>query len=202
VPLWRARARAARWPPTPCTEALAEEQEAQRVKQQVGATKSFEQRETTGVTVTLAKKTREHDEGVAKRFTSRGIGDGVLADYQAAPKHLEPVPKTPGSPVSCQPLRFKHDVFAVDLEKEKETGAFICAVSKRRLLNQPVVAITPSRKVMLKDVYQELALPSMTCPVTGMGFTKADVIELVWSQHKAARRVDLNGAEKRARVES
>lgn len=32
---------------------------------------------------------------------------------------------------------------------------------------------------MVEAAYEELALPSMTCPLTSIPFTKADVLELV-----------------------
>lgn len=38
--------------------------------------------------------------------------------------------------------------------------------------------IKPSRQIMLDSVYQELAAPSMTCPVTGKPFAAGDVVEL------------------------
>ena len=167
-------------------QALEEQQEADRLAlEREGFIKVFEQRETTGV-VGDASKSSSNASGNKpsnpSRFTARGIGDSGVVDYHAAPMLLDPIPKYPGSPVSGRPLQLKH-MFPIELETEKEdSSGCVCSVSRRRLINQPVVAIIKSKKVMLKEVYEKLALPTLTCPVTGLTFDPdIDVIELVWA---------------------
>ena len=94
-------------------------------------------------------------------------------------------PKRPPSPVTGRPLRLKDLVpvrFAVDTEADalggSGTGRLICAVSKKQLSSQPTVLIAKSGEVMLASVFEKLAKPTMTCPVTGKTFKPSDVILL------------------------
>lgn len=118
-------------------------------------------------------------------------------DYEKEIEALPPPPPTrPSSPMSGAPLRLKQ-LIPLHLVREgaedatarsgkrgrsdggNGTGRILCAVSHKTLTTQPTVAIKNSGQVMLKSVFDELAKPTMTCPVTGKRFKEKDVLELI-----------------------
>lgn len=109
-----------------------------------------------------------------------------LSEYQ--PEHDDsetnllragPPPERPSSPMSGDPLRLK-DLISLELTREEEggKGKALCAVSGKAITTQRAVVIKKTGKVMLRDMYEKLAKPSMRCPVTGKKFKEKDVIEL------------------------
>ena len=59
-------------------------------------------------------------------------------------------------------------------QQSKKRGS----VSHKAIMTQPVIAL--HGHVMLRDMYERYALPTLTCPITGRKFNvKKDVIELV-----------------------
>jgi nitric oxide synthase-interacting protein len=98
-------------------------------------------------------------------------------DYQ---KELEalppPPPDRPPSPMSGEPLKLKQ---LIPLHLHREKDRVLCSVSQKQITTQPVVCIRTSGQVMLKSVYEELAKPSMVCPVTSRKFKEGDVLGLV-----------------------
>jgi nitric oxide synthase-interacting protein len=110
-----------------------------------------------------------------------------------------PPPERPASPMSGQPLRLK-DLIPITLLREEcqdgntnstfsshnPKGKCICAVSKKTITTQEVVAIKKTGVVMLKDVYETVVKRSssngktMICPITGKPFKEdKDLMELV-----------------------
>jgi nitric oxide synthase-interacting protein len=95
-----------------------------------------------------------------------------------------PPPDRPPSPMSGEPLKLKQ-LIPIHLVHEQDEGIsnngerVLCSVSHKRITTQDAVAIKSSGQVMLKSVFDELAKPSMTCPVTGKKFKDKDVITLV-----------------------
>lgn len=94
------------------------------------------------------------------------------------------IPERPPSPMSGQPLRLK-DLIPITLMRE-DTGVdskCTCAVSKKTITTQKVVAIKKTGVVMLKDVYETVVKTpngkGMICPITGKPFKEKDLLELV-----------------------
>mmetsp|Transcript_385 Transcript_385/g.719 ORF Transcript_385/g.719 Transcript_385/m.719 type:complete len:318 (+) Transcript_385:105-1058(+) len=108
-------------------------------------------------------------------------------DYEKEINALPPPPpERPASPMSGNPLKLKQ-LIPLKLVREEEDdkkargadpGRVLCSVSGKVITTQAVVAIRSSGQVMLKSVYDELAKPTMTCPVTGKKFKEKDVVEL------------------------
>ena len=106
-------------------------------------------------------------------------------DYQKEIMALpSPPPDRPPSPMSGEPLKLKQ-LIPIHLVHEQDEGIsnngerVLCSVSHKRITTQDAVAIKSSGQVMLKSVFDELAKPSMICPVTGKKFKDKDVISLV-----------------------
>lgn len=105
----------------------------------------------------------------------------------AAPTAIKEPPKRPPSPFSNRPLRAK-DLIPVNLEREVVVGnsssnsgsmvRFVCHVTKKTITSQKVILIKSTGAMMIETAYNELAKPSMICPVTGKRFSESDVIEL------------------------
>lgn len=101
----------------------------------------------------------------------------------AAPEAIKEPPKRPPSPFSGRPLRSK-DLIPIELTKEEagNTGGklmrYICPVTRKTITNQKVVLIKTSGVIMLETALKELALPSMTCPITSKKFKNEDVVEM------------------------
>lgn len=103
----------------------------------------------------------------------------------AADATLSAPPKRPSSPFSGQPLRAK-DLIPIELipESGKESDAnssvvrYLCPVSRKTITNQKVVLIKKTRTLMIQQVAETLAYPTMTCPVTSKPFKIDDVLEL------------------------
>jgi nitric oxide synthase-interacting protein len=128
------------------------------------------------------------------RANKRGGGDDddVNAitdfDYLREIEALPPLPPSrPSSPMSGEPLRLKQLV-PLHLSYEgdgsssnsnaKSSSSVICSVSHKVITTQPIIALRGH--VMLRDMYERYALPTLTCPITGRKFNvKKDVIELV-----------------------
>jgi nitric oxide synthase-interacting protein len=49
---------------------------------------------------------------------------------------------------------------------------------RKTITNQKVMLIKPTGALMIEQAYKDLALPSMTCPLTGRKFAAEDVVEL------------------------
>lgn len=121
----------------------------------------------------------------------KGAGENGDFDYEAELDALPPPPpERPASPMSGNPLKLKqliplHLIREGDDDKSSkgknsgnDMGKVLCAVSGKTITNHSVVAIRTSGQVMIRSVYEELARPTMTCPVTGKKFKEKDVIEL------------------------
>lgn len=132
----------------------------------------------------LATSQPQHSEG-------RANYDGEF-DYRKEIEALPPPPpERPASPMSGEPLKLKQliplhlvhegaeDATKDGRKRDGATGRILCAVSHKTLTTQPTVAIKRTGQVMLKSVYEELAKPTMTCPVTGKKFKEKDVLELI-----------------------
>eukprot|EP00584_Thalassiosira_punctigera_P001443 CAMPEP_0172532370 /NCGR_PEP_ID=MMETSP1067-20121228/5451_1 /TAXON_ID=265564 ORGANISM="Thalassiosira punctigera, Strain Tpunct2005C2" /NCGR_SAMPLE_ID=MMETSP1067 /ASSEMBLY_ACC=CAM_ASM_000444 /LENGTH=370 /DNA_ID=CAMNT_0013316877 /DNA_START=75 /DNA_END=1188 /DNA_ORIENTATION=+ len=133
----------------------------------------------------LATSQPQHQNGGA----ATDVGD---FDYEREIAALPPPPpERPSSPNSGEPLRLKQ-LIPLHLVREGAedgdaaggkgggaTGRILCAVSHKTLSTQPVVVIKKTGQVMLKSAYEELAKPTMTCPVTDKRFKEKDVLELV-----------------------
>ena len=94
-----------------------------------------------------------------------------------------PPPDRPASPMSGGPLKLKQ-LIPLHFLHEAATGGgndgrVLCAVSHKAITTQTTIVIKNTGQVMLKAVYEELAAPTMTCPVTGRKFRNKDVLELV-----------------------
>ncbi|RYG66463.1 hypothetical protein EON64_09695 [archaeon] len=99
---------------------------------------------------------------------------------QAADSLVKAPPKRPPSPFSGQPIRAK-DLIPINLEREEGDGGmtrYLCPVSRKTITNQRVVLIKSTGAYMLAETAEQLAYPSMTCPVTGKKFKKEEVLEL------------------------
>lgn len=100
---------------------------------------------------------------------------------QYAPEHVEEKikapPKRPASPMTGQPLRLK-DLIPLDCKVDESGKQFLCSVSSKSLSTQEVVCIKKTKQIMLRSVYNDLAKPSMICPVTGKKFKEKDVLLL------------------------
>jgi len=99
-----------------------------------------------------------------------------------------PIPERPASPMSGNPLRMK-DLIDLDMKRENQNedydatsavndSRFVCCVSGRALTTQEIIVIKKTKKVMTKDMYETLARPTMTCPITGRKFKEKDVLQL------------------------
>lgn len=103
----------------------------------------------------------------------------------AAASEVKAPPKRCPSPFSGQQLRAK-DLIPVNLRREAPSGEasgsgpvrFICPVTQKTITNQKVILIKSTGTLMLESSAQQLAYPSMTCPITGQAFRQKDIIEL------------------------
>jgi nitric oxide synthase-interacting protein len=119
---------------------------------------------------------------------------------QAEAARLKKPSKRPSSPMTSRPLRVS-DLIPINMHREQgETATevkFICPVSRsyshssfslppslfskpdrKSISSQKVIAIKKTNEIMLESVAEELAYPTMTCPLTGLRFTRDDVIPL------------------------
>lgn len=120
---------------------------------------------------------------------------GADFDYEKELRALPPPPpERPASPMSGAPLRLKQ-LIPLHLVHEDATendgssqrgrgsdsgaGRVMCAVSLKTITTQPAVVIKNTGQVMLASVYEDLAKPTMVCPVTDRKFRDKDVLYLV-----------------------
>ena len=116
-------------------------------------------------------------------------------DYEKEIEQLPaPPPDRPSSPNSGEPLKLKQ-LIPLHLVREGEedgkkqssksnkdgeaTGRILCCVSHKTITTQPTIVIKNTGQVMLKSVYNDLAKPTMTCPITGKKFKDKDVLDLI-----------------------
>jgi nitric oxide synthase-interacting protein len=59
------------------------------------------------------------------------------------------------------------------------TVRFICPVTRKTITTQKVFLIKTTGAHMIESAYNELAKPSMTCPLTGKPFVASDVVEII-----------------------
>lgn len=117
--------------------------------------------------------------------TAAAAAAGDEFDYEKEILALpSPPPDRPPSPMSGEPLKLKQliPIHLVHEQNERISNngeRVLCSVSQKRITTQDAVAIKSSGQVMLKSVFDELAKPTMTCPVTGKKFKEKDVITLV-----------------------
>jgi nitric oxide synthase-interacting protein len=115
-------------------------------------------------------------------------------DYESEIAALPPMPPDrPPSPYSGEPLKLKQLIPLHLVHEGEENGVgsgiknksnnsgrrILCAVSHKAITTQPTIVLKNTGHVMLQSVYDELAKPTMTCPVTGRKFKEKDVLELV-----------------------
>lgn len=102
----------------------------------------------------------------------------------------EPPPKRPPSPFSGRPLRAK-DLVPVTLTKEAPgSDKYICPVTRKTITNQKLVLL-PTGTLMLESAAQELAYPTLTCPLVGARFHREEVIEIAASTSAFAATGDV-----------
>ena len=54
--------------------------------------------------------------------------------------------------------------------------SFVVIDLRKTISSQKVVAIKKTHQIMLQSVAEQLAYPTLTCPVTGRGFLMTDVV--------------------------
>jgi nitric oxide synthase-interacting protein len=54
----------------------------------------------------------------------------------------------------------------------------LIASCRKTISSQKVIAIKKTHQIMLESVAEELAYPTMTCPVTGAKFHKSDIVPM------------------------
>jgi nitric oxide synthase-interacting protein len=84
-------------------------------------------------------------------------------------------------PMSNEEMKLKH-LMPVKFEweevpKSKNRHA-ICTVTKKEITHQQTVLIRPSGQILLESCLQDMVLPTMTCPITGLKLRKKDIIKL------------------------
>jgi len=100
------------------------------------------------------------------------------------PAEIKEPPKRPSSPFSGRPLRAK-DLIPIELIRDSSISnnssivQFLCHVSKKNITNQKVILLKNTGALMIESVAQELAYPTMTCPITSKKFSKKDILEIV-----------------------
>lgn len=170
---------------------ISEEADAANTK----AIVSFAEKDQGAAQTSHSVHSQSLKEKVGKRICTESVEDGKrtlkrssfwLSEYQPVHDDSEtnllrkgPPPERPLSPMSGNPLRLK-DLIPIELDREESTnkGKVVCAVSGKAITTQQVVAIKKTRQVMLLDVYEKLAKPTMTCPIKGKKFKEKDVIIL------------------------
>ncbi len=103
-----------------------------------------------------------------------------------AESRMKAPPTRPQSPMTGRPIRSKELIPINLIEESRDSESsdksssvrFICPVSRKTITNQKVILIKSTKQIMLESVAQQLAYPTMTCPITGQLFTMDDVIEL------------------------
>lgn len=102
----------------------------------------------------------------------------------ADPAKIKEPPKRPSSPFSGRPLRAK-DLIPIELikdssqSKDRSTVQFLCHVSKKTITNQKVILLKNTGALMIESVAQDLAYPTMICPITTKKFSKKDILEIL-----------------------
>ena len=69
--------------------------------------------------------------------------------------------------------------------------------SRKTITNQKTFLIKKTGTLMVEAAYEELALPSMICPLTSTPFLKSDVIELVSAASAFAASGDVTASKHR-----
>ena len=102
----------------------------------------------------------------------------------ADPAEIKEPPKRPLSPFSGRPLRAK-DLIPIELKRDSSESndrsivQFLCHVSKKNITNQKVILLKNTGALMIESVAEDLAYPTMTCPITSKKFSKKDILEIV-----------------------
>jgi hypothetical protein len=181
--------------------AMAESSTALVVREDAGAATNVA-RGTVSSTTSAAKPTKENSlkqvsywlsEAQPMHKKDQANYDGEF-DYQ---KEIEALPPPPSersaSPMSVQPLKLKQLIplnllHEGDDTKSKGTGKVLCAVSSHKQITTqlPTICIKSTGQVMLKSVYEELAKPTMVCPVPLKKFKELDVLELIKAKSRFA----------------
>ena len=138
------------------------------------------------------KKLIDDTDAVTKKEQLKKISPWIV-DFipTAADAEIKIPPKRPPSPCTGAPLRSK-DLIPIDLIRETSSSSsssssssdtngtirFICPVTRKTITTQKIFLIKTTRTPMIESAYNDLAKPSMTCPITGKSFTENDVLEL------------------------
>ena len=123
--------------------------------------------------------TQSQSEGTARlKRSSYWLSESQPETKESAPS---PPPERPPSPMSGKPLRLK-DLIPLDLKRDAK-GKVVCAVSGKAITTQPVVVLSNTGTVLLKQVMESIKEPSSSkassrCPVTGKKFYPKHVVEL------------------------
>jgi nitric oxide synthase-interacting protein len=182
-----------------------EAQQAGRVREHLdevgktegGKVEAFRATNSGGVITDVEGAVKEHrakrdGEFSAQGFNVKDKGENLkdlkrssfwLSDFapEATADRVTEPPRRPNSPFSGRALRLK-DLKSVSLVRDSDEDAtsrsFLCAVSRKRLTTQEVVAITRTGSVMLASSYEEFARGDMVDPVKGGKFKEKDVVRL------------------------
>ena len=126
--------------------------------------------------------TQSKSEGTARlKRSSYWLSESQPETKDSAPS---PPPERPPSPMSGNPLRLK-DLIPLTLKRDGGSGKVTCAVSGKAITTQPVVVLSNTGAVMLKQVLESIQeepssskKASSRCPVTGKKFQPKHVVEL------------------------
>ena len=168
------------------SEAMAEEHRK--------AVAEFARKDQGAAQADKSQHSKQHDENLGKKISIETASEGRkglkrtsywLADSspetpstEISTAASEPIPNRPASPTTGRPIRRKELVSVTFNREEGKRGKVTCAVSAKAISFQNAVVIKKTGQVMLLDVYEKLAKPTMTCPVTGRKFKEKDVIRL------------------------
>ena len=132
------------------------------------------------------KRKIDDTENEEKRASLKQVSPWIPMFTPEAESVIKAPPKRPQSPMTGRPIRSKELIPINLIEESRDSDSsdtsshvrFICPVSRKTITNQKVILIKSTKQIMLESVAQQLAYPTMTCPITGQLFTMDDVIEL------------------------
>ncbi|GMF60889.1 unnamed protein product [Phytophthora fragariaefolia] len=113
----------------------------------------------------------DDDRRAAMQRTSFWIPDCTPSHEAAVDK---PDTKT-RDPMSLDEMKLKH---LMPLKLDWDGDEVLCAVTKKEVAHRRAVLLRPSGHVVLESCLQDMVLPTMTCPVTGLKLRKKDIVHL------------------------
>ncbi|CAH0482439.1 unnamed protein product [Peronospora belbahrii] len=160
---------------------MIRQQERERLEKALEGAEAKEKQDETLLTMHKLQEKVDRATDEEKRQAMKKTSFWIPDCTPTEEKKVEKPDLMTRDPMSLNEMKLKH-LMPVKFDWDTSTAdgqpKVLCAVTKKEIIHRHAVLLRPSGQVILASCLQDMVLPTMTCPVTGLKLRKKDIVHL------------------------